>query len=267
MSLPNFMAWSASTQWSNWILLRKLKYSICCLRDTKNRKRCLKQHLKYFNFRSKIQLDHRVKGDSGRGRPRSPAQTVPPWSESLRPRRDQKKGIGVVGQRKCAAGGQGCNSLHFLSDVDLVKSLQVFQEILTPTLMYFYLLLAPESEASPWYPLENVSNPPPRAFAWLLRGDVPDKGEYGDDGGSAKLLLRGGADVPTLKVPHLEGRRYDVFRSAGAIRVGRIHVSWAKRIWGLNNLLLEIQTRLFCKPQQPLFNCHQVMIKYMKYLS
>ena len=151
---------------SNWILHRKWKYSICCLRDTKNRKRCLKQHLKYFNFRSKIQLDHRVKGDSGRGRPRSPAQTVPPWSESLRPRRDQKKGIGVVGQRKCAAGGQGCNSLHFLSDVDLVKSLQVFQEILTPTLMYFYLLLAPDSEASsPWYPLENVSNPPPRAFA------------------------------------------------------------------------------------------------------
>ena len=27
---------------------------------TKNRKRCLKQHIKYFNFMSKIQLDHPV---------------------------------------------------------------------------------------------------------------------------------------------------------------------------------------------------------------
>ena len=49
---------------SNWILHRKLKYSICSVRDTvchtKNRKRSLKQHIEYFNFRSKIQLDHPV---------------------------------------------------------------------------------------------------------------------------------------------------------------------------------------------------------------
>ena len=36
-------------------------------RHTKNRKRSLKQHIKYFNFRSKIQLDHPVQhGDGSR---------------------------------------------------------------------------------------------------------------------------------------------------------------------------------------------------------
>ena len=35
----------------------KLKYSIC---HTKIRKRSINQHIKYFNFRSKVQLDHPV---------------------------------------------------------------------------------------------------------------------------------------------------------------------------------------------------------------
>ena len=45
---------------SNLILHRKLKYYISCLIDgiLKKRKSSLKRHIKYFNFRNKIQLDH-----------------------------------------------------------------------------------------------------------------------------------------------------------------------------------------------------------------
>ena len=64
----------------------------------------------------------------------------------------------------------------------------------------------------------------PRAFARLLRGERSEKGED-DCGDSAEFLFRGGTDVPSFKVPHLEKRRHDVFRSGGALRVGRIHVS------------------------------------------
>ena len=39
---------------------------------TKNQKRSLKRHIKHFNFRSKIQLDHPVQRPSPPRRPRSP---------------------------------------------------------------------------------------------------------------------------------------------------------------------------------------------------
>ena len=50
-----------STGSSNWILRRKWKYCLCC---TKNFKRAIKQHIKYFDFRSKIQLALPVQGAS-----------------------------------------------------------------------------------------------------------------------------------------------------------------------------------------------------------
>ena len=53
--LPSFL-----NGMSNWILHRKLKYSICCLRDVILKIESLKQHMGYFNFLSKIQLDHPV---------------------------------------------------------------------------------------------------------------------------------------------------------------------------------------------------------------
>ena len=42
------------TGWSIMIIHRKVMYTICCLRDVKleNRKISIKQHIKYFNFRS-----------------------------------------------------------------------------------------------------------------------------------------------------------------------------------------------------------------------
>ena len=46
------------TGWTNWDLPRKLKYMLFerCL--AKNRKRSTKQHINYYHFRSRIQLDH-----------------------------------------------------------------------------------------------------------------------------------------------------------------------------------------------------------------
>ena len=46
---------------SNWILHRKCKYLICCLREVILKiERSIKQQIKYFNFRSKTRLDHPV---------------------------------------------------------------------------------------------------------------------------------------------------------------------------------------------------------------
>ena len=61
--LPTTEIWMISTGRSSCILYRKWKYYICCLRDDILqicRKRSLTRHIKYFNFRSKIQLNHPV---------------------------------------------------------------------------------------------------------------------------------------------------------------------------------------------------------------
>ena len=60
-----FMTWLSllfSAGWSNWIVLRKLKYSICFLNFDRcqNRKSSIKQHTEYFNCLCEIQLDHLV---------------------------------------------------------------------------------------------------------------------------------------------------------------------------------------------------------------
>ena len=49
LCMTNWPIWTCAG-WSNWFLHRKLKYSVCYLH----------KHIQYFNFRSKIQLDHPV---------------------------------------------------------------------------------------------------------------------------------------------------------------------------------------------------------------